>query len=328
MRRKRLLCICIALALLLVAPARAAEGTTEGTTVTETAPVNPAPEPTEEVPEIPGDLPAETPDLPEETPEVPEVPAEGPELPGNDGSEDPAPAESGEPAAGEVPDGGEAPGEDAPEQSGEPEGEPEEESQEESEVGGTINVLVPTGGRVTVNPYRLPVATPWGATNEQVVHEPQALVNLSEVPVQVDAWAIGAFDGPGTAVFVPAPPAAGEVDKEIFMYAEFQPFPGQWTGGYGNFDNQLLITGWGESKADMLTLAPGGEGYFRLSGAMTDSPAEMWEEEDAVDVTFVFSFFPLEMPVQADSFPEETFFGEDAPAETVIPTDMGADYGW
>ena len=66
----------------------------------------------------------------------------------------------------------------------------------------------------------------------------------------------------------------------------------------------------------MLTLPSGGEGSFRLFGAMTDAPAEMWQEEDAVDVTFVFSFIPLETQMQAEAplFP--------------APADMEADYGW
>ena len=229
MRTKRLLCVCAALALLLSVPARAAEGTaevTEDTAVTETVPTDPDPA-----------FPEETPEAPEEPPEVPEDPDDGEPEP-------PAPAEDGDLVTDEeTPDGEEAPAGDDPEESEEPEDEPEDEEAEEED--GTINVLIPSGGRVIVNPYHLPVAMPQGVTTEQVIHEPQTLVNLRSVPVQVDVWAAGAFDGPSAAVFTSAPPAAGSVDKEIFMYAEFQPFPGQGTGMYGNFDNQLLITGWG-----------------------------------------------------------------------------------
>ena len=112
------------------------------------------------------------------------------------------------------------------------------------------------------------------------------------------------------------------------MYLEFQLLPDWWTGAYRDDSNQLLVTEWGESKEDVLTLFAGEEGYFRLFGETTASPEEMWGKADAAfRVTLVFSFVDVsdlyaleEEPEEAasdleEAAPEEPELEEPAPEE-------------
>ena len=157
-----------------------------------------------------------------------------------------------------------------------------------------IQVLIPSGGHLVVNPYHLPVSTSYGETRDQVVHEPQTLESLTSFPVRVSAQVVGTIQSWSDAYFVSAPPADSALDKQIFLYAEFQNDPAAWSGWFGDWTNQILVTDWNAGKEDVLTLEPFGAGYFRLFGAMSSSPQRMWTEEDAPDVTFAFTFSPVE----------------------------------
>lgn len=276
MRRKRLLSIILAL-LLAVQIGYAADLETPSS---EEGQPPAAEDPVPEAPEVP-----ETPEDPE-TPEVPEDPAP-PEVP-----DTPEPPETPE-----DPDTPDTPTED-PEPAEDPaEGDPEEdleegtvdEPQEEPELP-VINVAVPSSGRVVVNPYGLAVATDTGTSYDQVVHTPQVLTNLSNVPVQVDARVVGT--AAGGAYFVPAPPLADEPGKAVFMYVEFQPGPAIWSGWYSDAANQLLVTAEGTEKAGVMTLEVQQEGWFHLSGAAAPTSGWTWTEEDTVDVTVAFTFVP------------------------------------
>lgn len=73
-----------------------------------------------------------------------------------------------------------------------------------------------------------------------------------------------------------------------------------------------------------MTLELGAEGYFRLFGAMTGDPDEMWESADAPDVTVTFSFTPIaaeEEPPAEENVPEDVL--EDMPED--VPEDMPED---
>ena len=109
---------------------------------------------------------------------------------------DELPGERPEEAPGEVPaDDGEAlPWEDIPAIAEEP---------------PVINVLLPGGGRVVANPYGLAVPTEYGVSREPVVHTPQALTNLNDFPVTVNAAAAGTVTPGSEAVFVSLPGASG-----------------------------------------------------------------------------------------------------------------------
>ena len=266
--------------------------------------------------EIPGETPApapEEPPVPAE-PEIPDVPVgpvpEDPEIPAEPAPEDPVPPDN--PEAPPAPPAEEAPPPAEEEEPVEPEPEPEPP---------IINVIVPESGQVIINPYRMPVDLGEGKVQEQIINPMQTLVNLSTVPVQVDAWAVGTISPESRAQFVNLMPAPDARAKEIFMYAEFQNAPAMWSGWYGDMPNQILISAFGMSKANVLTLDPGAEGYFRLFGSMTDFPAEMWDTVDAPNVTVTFSFTPL-----VEELPAEITFPADIPAdnnpEVLPPNDI------
>ena len=270
--------------------------------------------------EIPGETPApapEEPPVPAE-PEIPDVPVgpvpEDPEIPAEPAPEDPVPPDN--PEAPPAPPAEEAPPPAEEEEPVEPEPEPEPP---------IINVIVPESGQVIINPYRMPVDLGEGKVQEQIINPMQTLVNLSTVPVQVDAWAVGTISPESRAQFVNLMPAPDARAKEIFMYAEFQNAPAMWSGWYGDMPNQILISAFGMSKANVLTLDPGAEGYFRLFGSMTDFPAEMWDAVDAPNVTVTFSFMPiLPEPEVIQALPMDPGIPAipEPPAEVMPPLDI------
>lgn len=291
MRKKRLLCVCAALALLLTVPARAAEDTdiAEGTTeiTGQEIPLDPASAPPEEseTPEAPGETP-ENPDV-SETPEVPENPV-NPENPENPEA----------PETPEVPENPEAPPEEAePPAEEEPAEEAEPAPQAEPPV---IHVEVPDAGHVVVNPYHLAVNVDGMSSTDQIVGTAMPIVSYSSVPVAVMASAAGQPNPGSGAVFVNAPPAEGAWEKELFLFAEFQPALDQygsafWSGIYTGAPNQLPVTG--GAPAQVLTLAAGdvtpSYGAFRLFGAAATAPVNPWSAEDTINVTLTFTFVPL-----------------------------------
>ena len=260
----------------------------------------PAPDP---LPEEPPDALPEEPEAPEE-PETPDI-SEDPDLEAPDGPADDAPPPEEEELPAE---------EEFPEE--EPVQEPEEP---------VIDVLVPQSGHVIINPYHMEVDLPdGGVSRDQIINPMQTLVNFSTVPVQVDAWVVGQLPPESMARFVDFPPSPDAEEKEIFMYAEFQTDPAMWSGWYGDMDDQILVTGFGAFKENVMTLELGAEGYFRLFGAMTGDPDEMWESADAPDVTVTFSFTPIaaeEEPPAEENVPEDVL--EDMPED--VPEDMPED---
>ena len=188
-----------------------------------------------------------------------------------------------------------------------------------------IQVLVPPNGRMVVNPYHMPVAVSYGETTAQIVHEPQMLKSLTDFPVRVSVQVAAVMQPWSAAYFVPAPPADNVPDKQIFLYAEFQNDPTLWSGFYGDEANQLLITDWNTGKDGVLMLAPRGTGYFRLFGAMTPYPQEMWTSDDTPDVTLAFTFsLAQEMPPVDDlEYTDFPMQNQEDPEE--LPDDLSAD---
>lgn len=301
----------------------------------------PAPEPAETVqpPEEGVNDPAqdgsEEPDADEETPAVPADPVEDEEIPpavdGGDETpgegEDPAqPSENGEaPVEEEENPDGETPVEEdgeAPEEEPAADEEGEADPQAEPRV---IDVVVPPSGQVVINPYNMEVATTYGESTEQIIHEPQVMISGSDFPVLVAARVVGFLSPESAARFVSAPPVNGAVDKEIFMYMEFQNDPMLWSGSFGDWPNQILVTDLGLEKESVMMLDAFGAGYFRLFGAMTGFPDVMWDEVDAPDVTVAFTFAPLETEPAAspeDALPEEAPPEEDLPSADLPEEDF------
>ena len=234
---------------------------------------------------------------------VPARAAEGPAGPAEDAPvtetvpevPDELPGERPEEAPGEVPaDDGEAlPWEDIPAIAEEP---------------PVINVLLPGGGRVVANPYGLAVPTEYGVSREPVVHTPQALTNLNDFPVTVNAAAAGTITPGSEAVFVSAPPAPDAPGKDVFLYVEFSSQYDWWTGSYRGLPNQLPVSEWETAGEHVLTLDAGGVGYFRLFGEVSEAPESPWSDTDTFGAVLTFTFAPLypdPEPVEEPETPEE-----------------------
>ena len=120
-----------------------------------------------------------------------------------------------------------------------------------------ISVSVPDTGAVIVNPYRLPVELDGQETTEQIAGSTMILENRGNVAVDVSVSAIGSPTG--GVVFTARPPAESAAEKDVFLYAEFQPLSDpvlrpSWSGWYSDSTNQILVSAQGTAKADVLRL--------------------------------------------------------------------------
>ena len=240
-----------------------------------------------------GDIP---PELGEDV-EVPEVlPEEPPEAPAPEDIQPPEDVPPEEPQPPEDVAG--------PEDIQEPE--PEDEPLEDPvPLEDLIDVLVPSSGELVINPYGLEVDMDGGVSTDQIVHSCQTLINLSDFPVIVDVSVTGTIPAESGAWFVSAPPAQDAPGKDVFLYAEFQPDPSVWVGEYWGLPYQVLADASGEN---VLTLEAGGEGYFRMFGAMSVYPEEPWSDTDTFGAVLSFTFTPVypdPEPVEEPEAPEE-----------------------
>lgn len=223
------------------------------------------------------------------------------------------PAESEEevpvpPASSEEEEPASSPGESEPAPEPEPEPAPEpapEPEPEWVEIPGVvavpedvslftdepvISVSVPDSGWVVVNPYGLEVDWEGVTSQEQIVSPEMVLENQSDVPIQVNAQAVGSVPRGSGAVFASAPVEEDEPEKAVFLFLEFQNDRDAWRGRFSDGANQLLVTEDGESKTDLLTLEAGREGYFKLFGDAAESPVDVWTAEDVIKVSVAFTF--------------------------------------
>ena len=281
MKKRKLISIILALLLALqwITPAMASEGGLPPE-------LGEAVEAPEVLPEEPEDTqPPEDVSDPDDTPDIPQPP------------EDVPPDES-------------QPPEDVtgPEDIQEPE--PEDEPLEDLEpdpvpLEDLIDVLVPSSGELVINPYGLEVDMDGGVSTDQIVHSCQTLINLSDFPVIVDVSVTGTIPAESGAGVVSAPPAQDAPGKDVFLYAEFQPDPSVWVGEYWGLPYQVPADASGEN---VLTLEAGGEGYFRMFGAMSVYPEEPWSDTDTFGAVLSFTFtpvYPEPEPVEEPEAPEE-----------------------
>ena len=164
-----------------------------------------------------------------------------------------------------------------------------------------VDVTVPETGRIVLNPYGLPVEIDGETTQEQIASQTMPITNNGETPVVVSASATGRISEHSSMAFAAAPPPADGLEKEIFMYAEFQNEDGRWMNGYKGRSNQVLITETASRTKEVLTLDAGAGGVFRLFGATAVSPADPWSGADEVSVSFAFTFVPVIEPAETAS---------------------------
>lgn len=184
-----------------------------------------------------------------------------------------------------------------------------------------IEVTVPQSGRIILNPYGLPTEIDGRTTTEQIAGETMPIVNSGDTPVTVSASAAGQIFEGSSAVYVPAPPQADATEKEIFLYAEFQPMDGLWAGVYDGASNQILISDNPSEQKEVLLIDAYSQGMFCLFGAMTVQPANPWSVEDEITVTIIFSFSPAATQSQESisDTNQPNLDGPFAPEETIAP---------
>lgn len=306
MKSKKLISTILALLLALqcIVPAFASEADTP-------------PEAGEAAEEVQPETPPEDP-VPQE-PEETQPPEEAQDPGEAQGPEDAQPPDAVQdqpedgPDPEDIPDAAEDPlGPDAAEDPVDPDAVPLED---------LIDVLVPSSGQMILNPYRLPVDLEGGETTDQIVHSCQTLINQSGFPVTVNVSVTGTIPAESEAAFVSEPPSPDAPDKEVFLYAEFQPDPDWWEGSYYDLSNQLLVSEEGTEREDVLTLDAQGEGYFRLFGEMSEAPEEPWSKTDTFGAVLTFTFTPVYAePAQAEEpeVPEE-LPEEEPPEESEDP---------
>ena len=287
MKKRNLISITLALLLALqwITPAMASEGD-----------IPPGPGEAVEAPEVLPEAP--TPEEPEDT----QPPADEPG-PDDDIPDTPHPPEDVPPDELQPPEDVTGPDDI---QEPEPEDEPLEDPEPDAvPLEDLINVLVPSSGELVINPYGLEVDIDGGVATDQIVHSCQTLINLSDFPVIVDVSVTGTIPAESGAWFVSAPPAQDAPGKDVFLYAEFQPDPSVWVGEYWGLPYQVLADASGEN---VLTLEAGGEGYFRMFGAMSVYPEEPWSDTDTFGAVLSFTFTPVYPdlePVEEPEAPEE-----------------------
>jgi hypothetical protein len=189
-----------------------------------------------------------------------------------------------------------------------------------------IEVTVPTTGQITINPYRMHVvvdAETGETSRDQIVHQAQTLVNHTDFPVAVNVSLSAAFPAASSARFVTAPPDRSSLEKDVFLYVEFQNDPDQWLDGYVGADNQLIVTDQVMDAENVMTLAPNGQGSFHFSGAMAAGDYPMWSADDAFSVNMVFSFTSLYTEEELEEA-EEAQDAEEAEEADAEETDAEA----
>ena len=297
MKKRNLISITLALLLALqwITPALASEGD-----------IPPEPGEAVEAPEVHPEAP--TPEEPEDT----QPPADEPG-PDDDIPDTPHPPEDVPPDEPQPPEDITGPEEDIqePESEDEPLEDPVPDAVPPEDL---IDVLVPSSGQIVLNPYSLEVDTDEGVTTNQIVHSCQTLINLSDFPVIVDVSVTGTIPAESGAGFVSAPPAQDAPGKDVFLYAEFQQDPSAWVGEYWGLPYQVLADASGEN---VLTLDAGGEGYFRMFGAMSVYPEEPWSDTDTFGAVLSFTFTPVYPDPEPAEEPEAPEIGRASCRERV-----------
>jgi hypothetical protein len=186
--------------------------------------------------------------------------------------------------------------------------ETEPTNEAETKLDQLIDVEVPATGQITINPYKLKVTIDEETgefSKAQIVHQAQALVNHSDFPVAVNVSLKGIIPSDSGVQLVSTPPETSSVEKEIFLYVEFQTNPDQWLDGYVGADNQLIVTTNGVNVENVMTLAANGQGYFHFAGKMAAGTYPMWSSVDAFDTDLIFSFTALNTEEELEEAAEE-----------------------
>ncbi len=176
-----------------------------------------------------------------------------------------------------------------------------------------IQVIVPSTGRVYVNPFKIPITI--GSDDEesdaQIVSLPSGIVNNSEVPVDVDITVLGTVKEGSDMNLVAAPTNGTGTAKNAFVYFEIQQADSEdlddvtWDPAYDPAKHVIVIENVVQNYPRTLTLpqrtregetAPGGFAPFRLTGDAVRTPTNPWTSKDGINVIITYTFTPLPYP--------------------------------
>lgn len=161
-----------------------------------------------------------------------------------------------------------------------------------------IQVIVPSSMDVMINPYQIPITIKNEAIGDQIVSDPVALENKSEVALKVSI-SMTTVIREGSDMRLASESTVGQelTSKQAFIYFEIQPTsdPDQvsWAEKYEEEKHIMVRTGT-KTRKDMVILGavdqPLSYGAFRLTGDCVEYPRSAWTEADGIDVAIAFTF--------------------------------------
>lgn len=177
-----------------------------------------------------------------------------------------------------------------------------------------VDVIVPETGAAFINPYGMSARI--GRDEDdcgQVLSIPSSIVNVGDVPLQVDVAVSGRIMSGSDMTLSTSSTTEdpGSTWKKVFMYFEMKnvsvaqgedPSSVRWDGVY-NEETDLVVKDGKQTKIEnLLTLGAAKQGgaasanssaAFHLTGDAVKNPASSWSEKDGVEVTVTFTFKPL-----------------------------------
>jgi len=158
-----------------------------------------------------------------------------------------------------------------------------------------IRVTVPPAMDVLINPYKIPVVVQDKQVGDQIISDPVALKNESEVPLKVSV-SIETVIKEGSDMRLLSESTLGQemTSKRAFIYFDAVA----WDEKYSD-EKHLVIRPGTKIRKDIVTLGADGQplsyGAFRLTGDCVEAPRSPWTEADGIDVSIAFTFKATEI---------------------------------
>lgn len=173
-----------------------------------------------------------------------------------------------------------------------------------------VDITVPSGFNVIINPYEMPVTVNNGVYRDPIVCTPTYLVSHSDAPIRVDVSVTGSVYEGSDLSLVPSPTNGVGTEKNAFVYFEMVKSNAyywgavQWESGYTNKSNQVLVAEGTSTVKQEVAVLPAvtssngllpdnARAWFRLSGDAVKTPTSGWNNGDGIRVVVVFTFTPL-----------------------------------
>ncbi len=163
-----------------------------------------------------------------------------------------------------------------------------------------IEVTVPTGTHVYLNPTKAAIKTNHTIQDGQIISETAYIENKSVVPVSVSTAVTGKVKIGSNMVLRPASTqGSSSTAKDAFVYFEIQtatdPTSEPWDSAY-NAGKHIVLGTTKKAKENMVTLGAVDEddryGVFHLTGDCITAPSSPWTVRDGFYADIVFTFLP------------------------------------